>query len=796
MSRRSAAAPAPAHAVEAVRGRITHVHHASERFSAGKFLPDGAREAVGFTAPEYVRPGDLATLWGRFKDDPKWGRQLVAERVETEAPTPEGALAQYLVGLPNLPGLGPARARALADRFGEGFDAVAAEHPERLAEVPGVSPALAAAIGRAWIERRVHHKTGVWLAGFGLTPRQIEALIGRYRDGVRALLLEDPYVLARDVEGFGFKRADAIALRVGLAPDAPARIRSGLRYAAHAILSDGHTWIPYPELVQAAHTLLGLPKGDAVASALDALVLSGELVGRELRGGLYAVGPPSTYKAEIAAAARLAAVARSPHVSDDEAAAAARADTRLNPGQRAALATALCRTLGVVTGGAGTGKTFAMGAIVEALQARGLRVLLAAPTGKAAKRMQQLAGGTPAHTLHKLLGYLPSGEYRVDWIGRERGPGAAELPDYCDPETGQLVAAAILVDEASMIDVHLLHELLRAVDPAATTITLFGDHHQIPSVGPGSVLRDLVTRKPIPVVALETVVRQAGVLKENCTAVLGGQVRPSVPPEPLAPAEAQARIDRMHAAWNREGRPAAGRPRVAASDLRHTPWAVATIEDPIACADYVVQLALARAETKLGFPLEDVQILTPTHKGPLGAEALNRAIQREVQARRGAPLPADTPPGPPRPRLGDRVIQTKNNYELDVMNGAMGVVADIRTIPADGPDGKPREAWTVAFDDGEIVYPEDALGELSLAYALTVHKSQGSEWPCVVAVVHSAHAFMLTRQIFYTAVSRARTTAVLVGDAKGLSLAASKDRIESRRTWLAVARELPDGRER
>jgi exodeoxyribonuclease V alpha subunit len=750
----------PVGAEQTLRGRVIAVHFSSPKFSAGKMLAQGRGEPVSFAGALMTRVGDSLVLTGKFEENGKWGMQFRVSGWSLDEKMGAAGLAHYLANHPDVKGIGPAKAAQIAHRLGDDFDRALAEDPGKLLEL-GLSETQVKSLQDTWTKDRARNRARLWLAGHGLSHHQIVKLVERYGDGIQAVLEENPYLLSRDVEGFGFKRADGIALKVGVPVDSPKRVKSALAHALFEASSDGHTWLPYADLVTKTLGLLEVHNRELVEGVLDLEVQRGALVGRQIKMG-YAVGLKHLYQCEIELAEFFSQVAVNPHFPDvDVAREIVNGEERLNRAQRDAMMAALCRNMAVVTGGAGTGKTFTMAAIYRAYETRGLRVLLAAPTGKAAKRMSELADGAEAMTLHRMLGY--SGHsYRVDRIGKGT-PGPSDqgdfLPSWVDSVTGKLRGVgAVLIDEASMIDVVLARELLRAVELDQTAVIFFGDHHQLPPVGPGNMLRDLLARRPIPVVVLEEVVRQAGALKDNSIAILRGQVRPSVPA------------------------------KTASAGLVETPWVVADkFPDEKRCKEYLVDLFANRIPTKLGMSLDDVQVLCPTYKGTIGADALNRAFQKVVQRRLGMDVPEGDPSRKPKPLVGDRVIQCRNNYDLGesgIMNGTVGTVLHVR-----GKDSH----LTVRFEEEEVEYDPSEESELALAYALTIHRAQGSEWPCVVVVVHKSQKWMHSRGLLYTAVTRARKTAFLVGDAEGMAYCAARDVTESRRTWLAVAKELGGG---
>ncbi len=390
----------------------------------------------------------------------------------------------------------------------------------------------------------------------------------------------------------------------------------------------------------------------------------------------------------------------------------------------------------VISGGAGTGKTFTVGKIAEIFEQAGAKVVFCAPTGKAAKRMEALSGRKAA-TIHRMLGYQGSRfTLDTDWL------------------VGKKVDADLLVvDEFSMVDVLLLAQLLECVDPTRTTLLMVGDHHQLPPVGPGNALRDFIERRPLPVAILDEVVRQAGVLKERCRDVLKGEVGPSV--------------------WEKK------------MDGRiESPWAVIDrFAKGSEVGKYALELAGVVLPEKLGYKPEDVQFLAPMYKGPCGVDAINIGLQKLYQGKLGVKVP-EVPEGK-RPPLyvGDRVVQTRNNYELGVMNGTQGYVREVR------PDGLLNVEFQSVDDPSGLECKQlgrDEMRDLTLAYCLTVHRSQGDQWPAVVAISHSAASHMLTRNLLYTAVTRAQTTAIVVGDSRGIRGAAAREEASKRRTWLGV----------
>jgi exodeoxyribonuclease V alpha subunit len=539
-------------------------------------------------------------------------------------------------------------------------------------------------------------------------------------------------LLVREIPGFGFKRVDAVARKLGTPKDHPARIRAGVVHCVVERLDQGDCWVDYDTLIELANAALIMDVPDSrarIEEGLDAVIASQALACVSL-GGRFLVALAHILEKEQYLAETIANKAgRNPHFSDQGDTAGVCVDPRANAGQRRALDAATRHNMVVISGAAGSGKTFLVGTLTKLYEARGRKVILAAPTGKAAKRLESVVA-REALTLHRLLGY--------------RGNKFTHGID--DP----IDADVLIVDEVSMVDVPLAWYLLRAIDFHRTCLVLVGDHHQLPPVGPGNVLRDLIERAPVPAVVLDQVVRQAGVLRENSLAVLHGEVRPTAPAGP-------------------DARPS---------------WVIANrFTDVVAAQAYVRELYERVLVERLGFDLlADVQLLTPTRKGPLGVDELNVLLQRLIQQKLWG-VDVSQPPTGRRPELllHDRVMQTRNNYDLGVMNGAVGFVTEV---------SPKRGELVVRFDDHNVRYAPDSRGELSLAYASSVHKFQGSEIPCIVLIVHKAHAFMHHRNLFYTGVTRARKTVIVVGDQWGMRHCAEKEQVERRKTFLSVL-DLP-----
>ena len=626
-----------------------------------------------------------------------------------------------------MKGIGPVKARLIAERFGHDFDRIITDDPGQIAEAARLSPDAVQKLRVEWLKTRETNKAITWLAAFDLTHHQVTSLVKKFGNDVLGLLKADPYIIVREVRGFGFKRVDKIARKMGTAKDDPARIRAGVLHCVNESLDQGDCWIEFEELVDQANVLLVmdvLDSRDRIEQALDRLIDEKVLVCVSHGGRFLVAKPEIRAMEEYLAKVFRNGGAPNPHFPDRDRLPDMVAETapQLNAGQRQAAVTALRHSISLISGGAGSGKTFTVSAITGVYEEQGLRVVLAAPTGKA----------------------LPSN--RSSAIRRYDPPAAGfNGKDYARGPDDPIAADVIIVVEVSMVDVSLAWHLFQSIDLERSAVVLVGDHNQLPPVGPGNLLRDLVQSRMVPTVLLDQVVRQAGILKENSIAVLNGEVRKTSDAEPSG-----------RRAW----------------------YVVDQFTDQWDAQRFVLDLFENVLVERLGFDLlTDVQLLTPTHKGPLGTRELNCELQRLVQRRLwNVEAPPTIPGRRPKFLARDKVIQTRNNYEIGVMNGAMGVILHV------GRDG----SLSVDFDGipVEIEAGSPNLQDIQLAYALTIHKAQGSEFPCAVVVVHKAHSFMHHRNLLYTGVTgpdRRRSSSTA-----GASELRRKRKQDERRTFLLL----------
>ena len=1078
-------------ATTTIRGRIEKVFYAGPTFSAGRIETDDGQN-VSFAGNIFATEGQSVALAGQWEKHPKFGRQFKVEHVEIEMPRGADGLAQYLANHPEVKGIGPAKARKIVQAFGDTFDEVLVNEPQRVAKIAGVAIETINNLRAIWLKAHHVNAAMTWLSAFGLTHHQVTTLVEKLGNNVLAILQDDPYRVIREIKGLAFKKVDQIARKMGTNKEHPPRIRAGILHCVHDALGQGDCWVESEDLIDRSNVLLimdCLDSRERIERELDTLIDEGRLECADL-GGRFVVALPHIRRMELGLAQIFArAQEANPHFdfpAGDTEFGARYSLGSLNEDQRAAVLRALSSRISLISGGAGTGKTYTVSTLSAICEDHDLKVVLAAPTGKAAKRLQE-ASGREGTTIHRLLGYdgksfakgpddpvdadvlivdecfdyrqpiltehgwehigkvvnqqlpvkvwarnpqtgqlelkpiirwlkrpapdellniqasrtnsmrnarqiqctgdhkiltpygyrrasdlrpgeeiivrgvelhpqqrsiligsllgdgcmgkhrehspqvtlmhgnaqleyllfkkkalgaiagkitqgqsgyggapvwrlalrviedthqiakemitsgthssgqrcwaptnqflqwidqqalaiwyldngsldtrrLKSGgeshyatihtqrfsyddnirlavylsgrfgiyatvaqdskgywflrfnkenserffsiitpfvpscmEYKIPGIGRyqydptwhpETCIARIDSIDRCKPTSQYVfdievadyhnyIAGNIVVSNCSMVDVPLAWHLFEALDLTRTAVVLVGDHNQLPPVGPGNILRDLIQSRAIPMTILERCVRQAGVLKENSAAILAGEVRKTSDKRP------DGRCD-----W----------------------YLVDQFTDPSGVAGCLREMFSNVLEEKLGFDLlRDVQVLTPTHNGPIGTKALNEELQRLVQRKL---FGVDAAPHVPnrRPPLlkGDKIIQTRNNYDLGVMNGTVGFVRDV------------REDGTLVIDfDGETVEIEkgsENLRDIQLAYALTCHKAQGSEYPCAIVIVHKSHSFMHHRNLFYTGVTRARRTAIILGDRWGVRNCAERRQVDARKTFLS-----------
>ncbi|WP_448639301.1 SF1B family DNA helicase RecD2 [Geodermatophilus sp. URMC 63] len=681
-----------------------------------------------------AQPGETLRLHGRWGAHPQYGRQFLVEDYTTVLPATVQGIRRYL-GSGLVKGIGPRLAERIVDHFGTDALQVIEEQPSRLVEVPNLGPKRTRLITAAWEEQRAIKEVMVFLQGVGVSTSLAVRIYKQYGGASIGVVRAEPYRLAAEVWGIGFKTADTIAAAVGIPHDSTQRVEAGLQFVLSEATGQGHCFLPEPELVARAIDVLQV-SADLVRHCLALLVADQGLIREELPdagGQTVAYWLVPFHRAEVSLAGGLRRLAGA---DDDRLAAFAGVDwdaalawlhrrtgVELAAGQRAAVQLALTERVAVLTGGPGCGKSFTVRSIVTLAAAKGAKVVLAAPTGRAAKRLTELTG-VEAVTVHRLLELRPGGDAAYD---RDR-PLQADL---------------VVVDESSMLDLLLANKLVRAVPPGAHLL-LVGDVDQLPSVGAGEVLRDLLAAgTPVPHVRLTQVFRQAS---------------------------------RSGVVTNAHRINAGSPPQVRGLD----DFFLFPTDDAEEAARLTVDVVTRRIPARFGLdPRRDVQVLTPVHRGPAGAAALNEQLQDALTPAR--PDRAEKRFGGRVFRVGDKVSQIRNDYDKGrngVFNGTQGVITAIDPV---------QQTVTVVTDeDEEIAYDFGELDELVHAYAVTVHRSQGSEYPCVVVPLTTSAWMMLQRNLLYTAVTRAKRLVVLVGSTRALGQAVRAAGSGRRHTALAA----------
>lgn len=660
-----------------------------------------------------VSEGETVRLTGRWINDKKFGPQLKVEKFETVMPSTIDGIEKYL-GSGLIEGIGPTYAKRLVQAFGVETLRIIDEEPHRLQKVPGIGKKRAAQIREGWASQRAVQSIMIFLQGHGITPSQAVKIYQVYGDGAMAILRSNPYRLAEDIAGISFKGADKIAAALGIAKDSEARLEAGVAHVLQQATVFGHLFLPAGELVEESVRLLEIAR-EPVAAALERVIATSKIVRDQ-----EACYTPKNHEAEAGTAEYLKRLISTPSESIEilnmENAlkwAQKKLKIELAEEQQEAIRTGLASKVMVITGGPGTGKTTVINSLLAILDKKNVSYQLAAPTGRAAKRVEE-ATGREARTIHRLLEFSP------------------KFGGFTRCETDPLLTDLVIIDEASMLDMQLMFSLVKAIPPFSRLI-LVGDIDQLPSVGAGNVLMDIIASQVVPVVTLKTIFRQA----EQSGIVVNAH-----------------RINiGQHPQFNTEDFFIIDRPQ------------------PERALETIVEIVTERLPKKFGLdPIRDIQVLSPMRRGETGMVRVNEALQAALN-------PNGKPIAKRDLRDGDKVMQLRNNYELDVYNGDVGVITRV--------DESALEV-EVSFDDQRrVLYGYDELDDLGLAYAMTVHKSQGSEYAAVVIPMLSQHYMMLQRNVLYTAITRGKKIVVIVGEEKAISMAVRNSQITRRNTLLA-----------
>lgn len=670
---------------------------------------------VGFLGG--VAAGSTLILNGLWEQDSRHGPQFKVHHYTLLKPDTLNGMERYL-GSGLIKGIGPKFAERIVKRFGIATLEVLEKEPDRLLEVPGLGRKRFEGIKKAWIDQKQIHEIMVFLQGHGISATFAVKIFKTYGAKSVDIVNKNPYRLAEDIWGIGFKVADRIAQSIGISTHDPRRARAGLLFVLHEGIGDGHCFLSFSRLIKMSHKLLGLSQ-KLLEPQIPLLAKDEKIIIEE-----DCIYPTRLYGAETGAAANLMAIyeTATAELKGDIDAAIAKAGKVMKFGladeQLDAVRTALRHKVAIITGGPGTGKSTILRAVMLVMESQDRIIKLAAPTGRAAKRLSE-ATGREAKTIHRLLEFDPT------------------LFDFRHNEENPLEADLVVVDEASMMDIFLAQALFRAIPPAASLL-LVGDVDQLPSVGPGNVLRDIIDSQRVEVVRLSHIFRQSrgSLISVNASRINEGKFLELLN---------NYKGDKDFYFISRE----------TAEEIEKE----------------IISLCSGRLAKKYKFdPFRDIQVLTPMRKGDVGVDNLNRRLQDTLN-----PAEPALAKGGRQFRIGDKVMQVRNNYDKDVFNGDLGHVVGCN---------KDNESLELHFDGKTVSYEMSELDELELAYAVTIHKSQGSEFPCVILPLHTTHYPLLQRNLLYTGVTRGKKLVIVVGSQKALSAAIRNNRAMVRNTKL------------
>lgn len=734
----SAARPSyPLETLTGVLERVTY-HNEENGYTVARLAVEGARDLLTIVG-NFSNPvvGEQLFCEGRWVAHREFGRQFAVERYDTSKPATAFAIEKYL-GSGLIKGIGPVMAKRMVDLFKEDTLDIIDTEPRKLLRVEGIGEKRVSMIQKAWDEQREIRRVMLFLQERGVSPTFAVKIYKTYGDRSIAVVEENPYRLAQDIWGIGFRTADKIAQQLGIAIDSERRLEAGLLYTLSEATDFGHLYLPEPKLLQSAAEILSVepekltPVLESMAAGQMVLaedIPEIEMAGRPMRAFYH----PALYYTEIGLAAQIRRRLASPPgralsrekihawiAKQEQAEAIALSDE-----QKEAIALALENRVLVLTGGPGCGKTTITNLIARAFDAQKKKILLVSPTGRAAKRLSEVTG-RDAQTIHRLLKFDP----------------ATHNFQYND--TNPLPCDVLIADEVSMLDAVLANNLLKAV-PEHAQIVFVGDSDQLPSVGAGNVLGDLLDSGVVPSIRLTQVFRQAqeSLIVTNAHRIRKGEFPLLVPPTP--------------------------------EERRGKNCLFIEIEESIEGAEQVVKL-VRRSLPALGYRGDDIQVLSAMHKGTLGVGYLNELLQEALNPADPTGRKPELVRGSRRFRIGDRVIQLVNNYDKNVYNGDVGSILDIK--PED-------QILLVRFPETVVEYDFADYDELQLAYSLSIHKSQGSEYQAVVLVMHSSQYMMLQRNLLYTGLTRARTLCLLVGDKRAIGRAVKNNKTTRRYTRLA-----------
>lgn len=683
-----------------------------------------------------IQAGASIVARGEYVTHPKFGRQLKASSITLVTPSSPEGIQKYL-GSGMIKGIGPKTAERLVAAFGEETLEVIHRYPKKIARIPGIGRKKAELISKAFAETAETQEIMRFLIEHNISTGLASRIYKRYESRAIEVLQKDPYLLARQMQGVGFATADAIALNLGLSTDSPQRLKAGLYYALEKARDEGHCFLSLDLLIRRAATLLGLEDEGSLTQHVAALEVEGYVVSEDEAIFLKRLYESEAFVASFIADRLQPSTDSGPYTEQVNAsldAAAHDLKIEFSYEQRQAVHYATQFPLLLITGGPGCGKTTVIRALVATFKSNGMKLALAAPTGRAAQRMAQVCG-TPASTIHRLLRYDPIKRGFMYGINQPLEVDGEEIE-------------VLIIDEASMIDINLARDLFSAI-PSHARIVLVGDKDQLPSVGPGRMFGDLIERREVQTVSLSQLFRRAEASTINSVAHM---INAGIPPSIPAPDGGVTKTDAYFI------------------DRREPEAAAATIES----------LVSDQIPRKFGIAIKDITVLTPSNRGPLGTIALNQRLQNCLNPLDNIDPEQTIEVNNQQFRIGDRVCQRVNNYNIDsygVFNGDNGIIYEVN---------RADKNIVVELWDGRLIrYDTGSLSQLSLAYTSTVHRSQGTEIPCVVLALHESHFTLLERQLIYTGVTRAKQLLIVVGSPKALALSAKRMSGHKRCTLLS-----------
>jgi exodeoxyribonuclease V alpha subunit len=716
-----------------LEGQIERITYFNEEtgYTVAKLTVSGSSEPVTIVGDLIApTPGEMLKLRGAWLTHPKFGKQFKVYTHQTIIPATVSGVRKYL-GSGLIEGIGPVMASRIVKKFGEKTLEIIDQNIDELHKVDGIGRKRIEMIQRAWKEQKEIRDVMIFLQGHGVSPTYATKIFRKYGWESISIVSKNPYRLATEIFGIGFRTADKIAQKIGFGKDAPPRAEAGILYVLNELSEEGHVYYPYEQLIARCGEILEVGR-DIIIQAIGAIAFEGRIVIEDLNQDLEVFQPNHKavylkrfHVSETGAAHHLTRLIVSSKsirkIDEDKAVQWVQGKIRLAlaPKQIEAVKTASQEKVMVITGGPGTGKTTIINALIRIYRELGAKILLAAPTGRASKRMTETTG-YPARTIHRMLEFSPQ---KVEFQRDQDRP---------------LEVDVLILDETSMIDTTLMYHVLKAL-PSEATLIIVGDVNQLPSVGAGNVLKDVITSGRVPVVELKDIFRQAG----------------------------HSRIVVNAHRINRGLMPELGSKKGHLEDFYFIEQ-----DEPEQALSTVMELVCERIPKRFGFdPLEQIQVLSPMHKGLLGTESLNLRMQEALNRSK-----QELSRGGRAFRLKDKVMQTRNNYEKEVFNGDIGKITSMEL--------ESREL-VVTYEGMPVRYEASELDEIILAYAISVHKSQGSEYPAVVIPILPQHHLLLQRNLIYTAVTRAKKLVVVVGSKKALATGIINDSILRRYTYLS-----------